>query len=73
MRTLSVASTACVSPESVGIHASLCSASTSPVTTATTPGSSVAREVSIELMVACANGLRRIAMYSIPGSLMSSM
>jgi hypothetical protein len=72
MRTLSVASTACVSPESVGIHARLCCARRSPVTTAMTPGSSCARAVSIELIFACANGLRRIAMYSIPGSLMSS-
>ena len=73
MRTLSVASTACVSPESVGIQASLCSARSSPVTTATTPGSSLARDVSIELIFACAKGLRRIAMCSMFGSVMSSM
>ena len=49
-RTLSVASTACVSPDSVGIHARLYCASSSPVTTATTPSSAVAADVSIDLM-----------------------
>ena len=34
--------------------------------------SSLAREVSIELIFAWANGLRRIAMCSIPGSFTSS-
>ena len=72
MRTLSVASTAWVSPERVGIQARLCSARSAPVTTATTPSSACAREVSIERMRACANGLRRIAMCSIPGRTMSS-
>ena len=71
-RTLSVASTACVSPDSVGIHARLCCAISSPVTTATTPGSAAAADVSIESMRACAYGLRRISMWSIPGSMMSS-
>ncbi len=58
-RTLSVASTACVSPESVGIQARLCCAISSPVTTATTPSTASAREVSMDVMRACANGLRR--------------
>ncbi len=53
-RTLSVASTACVSPESVGIQASLCWAISSPVTTATTPGMAWALEASIPVIVACA-------------------
>ena len=39
-RTLSVTSTAWVSPESVGIQARLCWAMSSPVTTAITPGTS---------------------------------
>ena len=43
------------------------------MTTATTPGSAAAFDVSIEVIVAWAIGLRRIAMCSIPGSLMSSM
>ena len=57
-RTLSVARTACVSPASVGIHARPCSASRSPVTHATTPGIAMAREQSIELILAWANGDR---------------
>jgi hypothetical protein len=72
MRTLSVASTAWVSPDRVGIQARLCWASSSPVTTATTPGRASAAEVSIELMRAWATGLRRIDMWSMPGRLMSS-
>ena len=71
-RTLSVASTACVSPESVGIQARLCWASSSPVTTATTPSTAAAAEVSIDVMRACAYGLRRNSRCSIPGSVMSS-
>ena len=39
------------------------------MTTTTTPGSSLARDVSIELIFACANGLRRIAMCSMFGQL----
>ena len=62
-----------VSPESVGIHARLCWAISSPVTTAITPGTAAAREVSTPLIFAWANGLRRIAMCSIPGRWMSSM
>ncbi len=71
-RTLSVASTAWVSPDSVGIHARLCCAISSPVTTATTPGSAAASDVSIETIRACATGLRRIAMCSMPGRTTSS-
>ena len=72
-RTLSVTSTASVSPESVGIHARLCCAISSPVTTAITPSSACAAEASIPFSFAWAYGLRRIAMYSIPGRWMSSM
>jgi hypothetical protein len=43
-----------------------------PTKTATTPGISFARDVSTERMLACAYGLRRIAMWVIDGSLMSS-
>jgi hypothetical protein len=50
----------------------LCWASSAPVTTATTPGSASAAEVSIELIRAWATGLRRTDMCSIPGSAMSS-
>jgi hypothetical protein len=44
----------------------------SPVTTTTTPGSSLARDVSIDLISAWANGLRRMAMWSMLGSTTSS-
>ena len=40
--------------------------------TAATPGSASAADVSIELIFACANGERRIAACTIPGSRMSS-
>ena len=49
-----------------------CSATSLPVTTRTTPGSAAAFEVSIETILAWACGLRTIAAWSIPGSLMSS-
>src|SRR5438552_9508210 len=72
-RTLSVASTACVSPDRVGIQARPWAASASPVTTATTPGSCSAADASMFTMRACGSGLRRSARCSIPGSEMSSM
>src|SRR6266536_1783420 len=72
-RILSVTSTACVSYDIVGIHARLCWAIRSPVTTATTPGRASACEASNDRIRAWAIGLRRIAMCSIPGSRMSSM
>ena len=59
---MSVASTACVSYDSVGIHARLRAAIISPVITMRTPGMAYAALVSIELILACANGLRRISM-----------
>ena len=71
-RTLSPASTACVSYEIVGIQASPSVSRSLAVTTAATPGSASARLVSIDRMRACANGLRRIAPCTMPGSLMSS-
>ena len=43
-----------------------------PVITACTPGSAMAREVSIETILAWAWGLRRVLAWSIPGSWMSS-
>ncbi len=43
-----------------------------PVKTATTPGIAFAFEVSTERMFACAYGLRRMAIWVIDGSLMSS-
>jgi len=43
-----------------------------PTKTATTPGIDLAALVSIERMLACAYGLRRIAMCVIDWSLMSS-
>ena len=43
-----------------------------PTKTATTPGIARAAAVSIERMLACAYGLRRMAMWAIEASLMSS-
>ena len=43
-----------------------------PTKTATTPGIAFAAVVSIERMLAWAYGLRRMAMWAIDGSLMSS-
>ena len=43
-----------------------------PTKTATTPGIALAAVVSIERMLACAYGLRRMARWVIDGSLMSS-
>ncbi|CAB4850595.1 unannotated protein [freshwater metagenome] len=71
-RTLSVASTAWVSYDRVGIQASPRPARVSPVITACTPGSASAAEVSIETMRAWAYGLRRMALWSMPGRLTSS-
>ncbi len=71
-RTLSVASTAWVSYDRVGIHARLRAASVSPVNTRRTPGMAQALDVSIERIRACATGERRISMWSIPGRVMSS-
>jgi hypothetical protein len=51
---LSVASTACVSPDSVGIHARPSVASTSPVITAWTLGWASAADVSMDTMRAWA-------------------
>jgi hypothetical protein len=71
-RTLSPASTAWVSYEIVGIHASPSVSRSLAVTTAATLGCASALEVSIETMRAWAYGLRRIAPWTIPGSRMSS-
>jgi hypothetical protein len=43
-----------------------------PTKTATTPGIAAAALVSTERMLACAYGLRRMAMWAIEASLMSS-
>ncbi len=43
-----------------------------PTITASTPGAALARDVLIEAMFACAYGLRRIAMWTIPWRTMSS-
>ena len=72
-RTLSVASTACVSYDSVGIQARFRVAIMSPVRTRWTPGISHALLASIDLMRACGSGLRRISMCSMPGSTTSSV
>ncbi len=71
-RTLSVASTAWVSYDNVGIQARLRAAIVSPVRTRRTPGIAQAFDASIDLIRAWARGLRRISMCSIPGRTMSS-
>src|SRR3954447_25912296 len=49
------------------------SSRSAPEKTVTTLGAALAAEVSTEVMVACANGLRTIAMCSMPGSVMLSV
>jgi hypothetical protein len=58
---LSVASTAWVSAEIVGIQASPCASRSAPVMTAWTLGCWSAADVSIETIFAWATGLRRTA------------
>ena len=70
--TLPSAKTICTSPESVGIQARLTGLSSSAVSTAITPGTAAALEMSIFLMRACACGERTKSPYSMLGSLMSS-
>ena len=60
--TRSVGSTICVSDEIVGIQCRLYLASVSPVITASTPGIFMARSVLIDLIFACAWGLRTMSM-----------
>ena len=55
-----------VSPDIVGIQARLCWAIRSPVTTAITPGTAAALDVSTPLILAWANGLAR-CWDSMPG------
>ena len=71
-RTLSVASTAWVSADSVGIQAMPRASRSAPVITAWTFGWCSAADVSIETIRACASGLRRTAPWSIPVSSRSS-
>ena len=71
-QTFLSASTACTSPPSVGIQSSFTGFKSSATSTATTPGTARALDLSIDLMRACAYGLRTIAPNSMPGSLMSS-
>ena len=54
----------------MGLNSALMSA---PVKTAATPSIAAAADVSIDLILACAYGLRRIAAYAMPGSWMSSV
>src|SRR5215207_2570946 len=62
-----------VTGQPVGMPMAHSSARSSPVNTSITPGSSLAAEVSMAVILACAYGLRRTARCSIPGSLMSSV
>jgi len=71
-RTLSVASTACRSPDRVGIQARFLSRRVSPVMTARTLGCASAARVSMARMRACGCGLRSTAPYSMPGRRTSS-
>src|SRR6476619_2999582 len=71
--TVSTGSTICMSPASVGIQCSLYPSRSLPVTTAATPGILSASLASIDLIVACAYGLRTMSSQSWPGRLTSSM
>jgi hypothetical protein len=68
-----VGSTIWVSLINVGIQARPAASRSLPVMTATTPGAFKASDVSMLLIVAWAYGLRTMSMYSMPGSLTSSM
>src|SRR6476659_2126854 len=71
--TVSTGSTICTSPANVGIQCSLYPSRSLPVTTAATPGIFSASLASIDLIVACAYGLRTMSSQSCPGRLTSSM
>ncbi len=70
--TFSVGSTICVSDMRVGIQCRLYLASVAPSITASTPGTLSAFSVLMDLIFACANGLRTMSMCSMPGSTTSS-
>src|SRR6478672_6385194 len=71
--TVSTGRTICMSPARVGIQCSLYPSRSLPVTTAATPGILSASLASIDLIVACAYGLRTMSSQSWPGRLTSSM
>jgi hypothetical protein len=62
-----------VTGQAHGMAAAHSEASSSPVNTASTPGSSLAAPVSMPAMLAWATGLRANASHSIPGRAMSSV
>ena len=70
--TFSTGSTIWVSDIKVGIQCRLYLARVSPVITARTPGTFSAASVLIDLIFACANGLRTMSMCNMPGSCTSS-
>ena len=70
--TFSSASTAATSPASVGIQCSFSGFRSSAVSTAMTPGTFSASDLSIFLMRPWAMELRTMSMCTMPGSLMSS-
>ncbi len=70
--TFSMGSTIWVSDIRVGIQCRLYLAKVSPVITASTPGILSAFSALMDLIFACANGLRTMSMCSMPGSWMSS-
>src|SRR3954452_22743088 len=71
--TVSVGSTICLSPASVGIQWRPAFSRSAPVMTARTPGILSASVASMLLMVAWAYGLRTMSSQSWPGRLTSSM
>src|SRR4051794_15188700 len=71
--TVSVGSTICLSPASVGIQWRPAFSRSPPVITASTPGILRASVASMPLIVACAYGLRTMSSQSWPGRLTSSM
>ena len=71
--TVSVGSTICLSPASVGIQCRPAFSRSAPVMTAATPGTLRASLLSMPLIVAWAYGERTMSSHSWPGRLTSSM
>jgi hypothetical protein len=59
--------------QTIGSGPAKSEAMSSPVSTATTPSRSLAAEVSMDVIAACASGERTTTEWSIPGRLMSSV
>src|SRR3954471_8764452 len=71
--TSSTGSTICLSPASVGIQCSPAASRSFPVITASTPGIARASVASMDLIFACAYGLRTMSIQTMLGRTTSSM